>query len=611
MKKQFLLLFSCMLSVCLSVASLGVGEGLPAAAAIDTTVLETPVVGENLVGAPTVVARLKDEAQLSALSASAPSNLILPFDEAGTVHDGSGREIGTFLSVYNDYVAGVVIPVAEVENLAAADKFVEIWKSSMNFADMAVMSSDAAVLQTVREAIPELRGIYNASTFDLAGEGARYGVLARSTHAMANVVVLSGAQSTPENVNYFQHRLKTVWTELSPQSDDVFAVQNAISSGTYGIISQNYKTVYLAFEKYPVHTLARSSVNIAHRGLPATCAENTVAGAKKAVEGGASHIEIDVHFTKDNVPVIMHDDTIDRTTDGKGTISEMTLDEIRRYHVVKTMGGYAVAPEPIPTVEDIFSEFAGKDVVVVFEIKGERDKSRNKLFFDALLPIVEQYDFWEQFFFISFDWTMLEEARRQMPQVPTAALGNFPSADFEKNYVKYNAINTVVDTSIANARDYDYYDRVMKDRGYMSFLWTYGQAQDCVLAMSQGVYGLTNNAADAFGEQICTVTGSAGQQIQKSDLKVGATVTVTAHSYAGQEKEKNGRVLSLKDCGDYAEVIAIYSSVCGEYVTRAFRVDYKNYDAKKGCGGSIGASVLIVFALGFALVGTSFIRKEN
>lgn len=68
----------------------------------------------------------------------------------------------------------------------------------------------------------------------------------------------------------------------------------------------------------------------AHRGVMDTHPENTLPAFREAIRLGAHMIEFDVWFTKDNVPVIIHDPTVDRTTDGAGLVTEMTFAEIRR-----------------------------------------------------------------------------------------------------------------------------------------------------------------------------------------------------------------------------------------------------------------------------------------
>ncbi len=70
-------------------------------------------------------------------------------------------------------------------------------------------------------------------------------------------------------------------------------------------------------------------MNIAHRGASSYAPENTFAAYDKALAMGVNHIELDVHLTRDGQIVVIHDDTVDRTTDGQGRVADFTLNELR------------------------------------------------------------------------------------------------------------------------------------------------------------------------------------------------------------------------------------------------------------------------------------------
>ncbi len=68
---------------------------------------------------------------------------------------------------------------------------------------------------------------------------------------------------------------------------------------------------------------------IAHRGFSSRAPENTIAAFDLAIDAGFDNIELDVHLSADGVPVVIHDDALDRTTDGSGQVSSLTLPELR------------------------------------------------------------------------------------------------------------------------------------------------------------------------------------------------------------------------------------------------------------------------------------------
>jgi len=69
---------------------------------------------------------------------------------------------------------------------------------------------------------------------------------------------------------------------------------------------------------------------IAHRGYSGRYPENTLLSFRKALEAGADFMELDVHLSRDGHVVVIHDATLNRTTDGKGKVAEKTLEELKR-----------------------------------------------------------------------------------------------------------------------------------------------------------------------------------------------------------------------------------------------------------------------------------------
>jgi glycerophosphoryl diester phosphodiesterase len=105
--------------------------------------------------------------------------------------------------------------------------------------------------------------------------------------------------------------------------------------------------VAVALRKRETRTLREDwPVNFAHRGTSARTPENTLEAFRMAVEAGAGGLELDVHMTRDGEIVVIHDSTVDRTTDGSGAVAEMTLDNLRTLDV-----GYRFSPDGarIPT----------------------------------------------------------------------------------------------------------------------------------------------------------------------------------------------------------------------------------------------------------------------
>ena len=115
--------------------------------------------------------------------------------------------------------------------------------------------------------------------------------------------------------------------------------------------------------------------NFAHRGASARAPENTLEAFRLAVEAGAGGLELDVHMTLDGEIVVIHDTTVDRTTNGSGAVAQMTLDEIQALDA-----GYSFSPDGgstypyrgrglrVPRLAEVYEEFPNSPVNIA--IKG-------------------------------------------------------------------------------------------------------------------------------------------------------------------------------------------------------------------------------------------------
>ena len=104
-----------------------------------------------------------------------------------------------------------------------------------------------------------------------------------------------------------------------------------------------------------------------HRGAAGLAPENTLAAIKKGLENNVDRIEIDVHQTKDKQIVVLHDNSLDRTTNGTGLIKDLTLRQIRKYSAgLKYDKKYE--DEKVPTLDEVLSAINGKATLVI-EIK--------------------------------------------------------------------------------------------------------------------------------------------------------------------------------------------------------------------------------------------------
>lgn len=105
----------------------------------------------------------------------------------------------------------------------------------------------------------------------------------------------------------------------------------------------------------------------AHRGASAYAPENTVEAFALAMEQGADGIELDVQMTKDDQVVVIHDETIDRVSDGTGAVRDYTLEELKKFHFSNHMENYENAV--IPTLKEVLDLIKSSNMLLNIELK--------------------------------------------------------------------------------------------------------------------------------------------------------------------------------------------------------------------------------------------------
>lgn len=108
--------------------------------------------------------------------------------------------------------------------------------------------------------------------------------------------------------------------------------------------------------------------NFAHRGFSGKYPENTMLAFKKAIEAGADGIELDVQLTKDGEIVIIHDETIDRTTDGKGLVADYSYEELCSFDASFIYHGQ-MGFNKIPTLREYMELVKDKNIITNIELK--------------------------------------------------------------------------------------------------------------------------------------------------------------------------------------------------------------------------------------------------
>ena len=159
----------------------------------------------------------------------------------------------------------------------------------------------------------------------------------------------------------------------------------------------------------------------AHRGSSAYAPENTLAAFNLAVRQNADAIEFDAKLSADGHVVVIHDQTVDRTTDGQGKVSEMNLVDLKQLDAGSKFDT-SFAGEQIPTLEEVFESVLGK-IFINIELTNYASL-RNDLP-EKAVKIVRSFNAENQVLFSSFNPIALRKIRKIMPSAPLGLLA-FP-----------------------------------------------------------------------------------------------------------------------------------------------------------------------------------------
>lgn len=156
----------------------------------------------------------------------------------------------------------------------------------------------------------------------------------------------------------------------------------------------------------------------AHRGASAFAPENTMEAFKLAVEMDTDGIETDVHMTKDGVLVLMHDEKVDRTTDGHGFIKDFTYDELYQLNANYNMEGYDFCH--VPTLEQLLQ--LSKQTGVLLNIEVKTDAIWYEGIEQKILDLVKTYDLEDQVMYSSFNHYSLKKLKELKPDATIGLL---------------------------------------------------------------------------------------------------------------------------------------------------------------------------------------------
>lgn len=227
--------------------------------------------------------------------------------------------------------------------------------------------------------------------------------------------------SDPKEIDYVVIRIKSKFFRLQRMIYFLILIMS---------IGLNSFYVVRTFNKNPFESIAifHETKITAHRGSSIKAPENTMAAFELAVENMTDFIELDVQLTSDNVPVIMHDRSLYRTTGVNAKVSELTYSQIRELDAGSYFGK-EFAGEKVPSLEEVLRFVKGKAQLNIELKSGDTVYTADKV-----TELIQKYDMQNDCVITSFDYNMLKRVKEltddiQVGYILSIAYGDFYSMD--------------------------------------------------------------------------------------------------------------------------------------------------------------------------------------
>lgn len=188
-------------------------------------------------------------------------------------------------------------------------------------------------------------------------------------------------------------------------------------------ISRLWLGLYLAFiackkDQFKKNPFPRPSWILGHRGARSEAPENTLSAFDTAMKLGADGVEFDVSLSRDGIPVVIHDESLSRTTDGEGFVKDHTALELSLLNASKPIPGYK--KESVPTLEQTLSSLPDHAIAnVELKFSGNFDKP---FFVDAVLKVLGEHEQRLRLIISSFDGELLSIFRSRAEKLVISLL---------------------------------------------------------------------------------------------------------------------------------------------------------------------------------------------
>ncbi len=232
----------------------------------------------------------------------------------------------------------------------------------------------------------------------------------------------------------------------------------------------------------------RLPIVTSHAACAGHAPENTLAGIRAALELGADAIEIDVHATADGIPILLHDDHVDRTTDGQGEVTGMTLEEVQRLDAGARQHEGRFSGEKIPALAEVLDLTKGRCLLVI-EVKQAGIE-------EAVLAVVRQSGALDDCEAHSFQPGIVARLRSLEPRLPCGLLTDGLRVKDWREFFAFALSLHAQAVSVGHWAIKPDLVRAAHLRDLTVLTWTADLADDFRRLLAAGVDGITTNYPD-------------------------------------------------------------------------------------------------------------------
>jgi glycerophosphoryl diester phosphodiesterase len=249
--------------------------------------------------------------------------------------------------------------------------------------------------------------------------------------------------------------------------------------------------------KYPV-------IRLAHRGFSGLYPENTLLSFQKAIDEGVEFLEMDLHLTRDRKVIVMHDESFERTTNGKGWVWDVDLKDTRKFD--------AGQGQHLPTLLEVIELVRPSKVRLCLELKFEpftRDPLRSEP--EALettaevIKILRQKNFVDRVVVTSFSSNVLKRAKKLEPRLPTVLDPSPQDGTLSAKEV----MDQVIPCANVVAYYYPHIDKRLMDEARLAgihvWAWDPDEPEEFLRLINLGIQGIMTNRPDILNKVLAGI----------------------------------------------------------------------------------------------------------